>query len=91
MKKTLLTILSFTFITSSFATTEVATFDSTKMKCGTHQITDGLNQKDLKSYKCEKFQSHKTDVVFWDDNSKKLVDCQVDKVGNVTLSKCSSK
>ena len=70
--------------------TKTVTFDSTKMKCKNHSITDGINKDDVKKMRCKNYQDKKTDIVFIDDNSHKVVDCKVDQAGNVTLAKCSS-
>lgn len=88
MKKLLLSLTAFGFISSAFAATAV-TFDQHQMKCGKVEITDGMNSKDL--HKCKKFQDKKTDVIFYDDHSKKMVDCKVDTAGSVTVADCNSK
>ncbi len=91
MKKILIALLASSFAVSAFAakTTEVS-FDSTQMKCGKVHVDDGISKDKLKDMHCKKFQDKKTDVLFWDDNSKKLVDCKVDNVGNITLAQCSA-
>lgn len=90
MKKMLLATLSFGMLTSAFAT-EAVVFDSNSMKCGDHQISQSFNAKDLKGYNCKKLSVTKKSVTFWDDNSKKIVTCKSDKVGNVVVADCKSK
>jgi len=89
MKKLLLGLVAASIATISFAEkTTVIDFDNTKMECHTKHIDDGTNKVKLKS--CKKFQDKKTDVVFLDDHSKRMVDCKVDEAGNITLAKCTS-
>ncbi len=89
MKKLLCALTSMGAMSCAFATTTVTTFDSSQMKCGTVSVTDGMNSKDLK--RCKKFKDKKTDVVFYDDHSKKMVDCKVDSTGKVAVAECNSK
>ena len=82
-----------TTTTTTKETTEETTnvsFDNTTMKCGNHDLSDGLNSSQLKKMKCKGFKNKKTDYIFTDDNSHKTVDCQVDQHGEITLTKCTS-
>ncbi len=91
MKKLLVALTMVTLALPAFAEkTTVVTFDSSKMKCGKHHIEDGINKKQVKGMRCTDYQDKKTDIVFNDDNSHKLVDCKVDNVGNITLAKCTA-
>ena len=91
MKKLLIALAAVSCISSAFAE-KVTTvdFDSTKMECHGQHIDDGISKDKVKGMHCKKYQDKKTDVVFVDDHSKKMVDCKVDNVGNITLAKCTS-
>ena len=91
MKKLLIAISALTIAMPVFAEkTEVVTFDSSSMKCGARHVDDGIQKDQLKAMHCKKFQDKKTDVVFMDDNSHKVVDCKVNHDGSITLAKCTS-
>ncbi len=91
MKKLLITLSALTIMTPTFAEqTKVVTFDSTKMECTGQHINDGIQKDQLKEMHCKKFEDKKTDVVFMDDHSHKVVDCKVNHDGSITLTKCSS-
>lgn len=94
MKKLLLALVASATVLPAFAAEAVVAssnqFDSTKIMCGTNHVNDGIDAKQLGDMHCKKFQDHKTNVMFWDDNSKKLVHCKVDKTGKVTLAECKA-
>lgn len=91
MKKLLVALLAVSSFTAVFAKDVVATdsFDSTKMVCGGRAVSDGDKIDDLKG-RCQRFQDHKTNIVFWDEHSKKLVHCKVNKVGDIALAECKA-
>ena len=91
MKKLLIALSALTIALPVFAEqTKVVTFDSNSMKCGERHVDDGIQKDQLKSMHCKKYQDKKTDVVFMDDNSHKVVDCKVNHDGSITLAKCNS-
>lgn len=92
MKKIIIGLLFSAVATASFAKPVVAddSFDSTKIMCGTNHVTDGINKKELKDMHCKKYSEKKENIYFFDDNSKKLVHCKTDKVGNVVLAECKA-
>ena len=90
MKKLLLGLLVAGVSISAFAKTTEVTFDSTSMQCGKHKVADGMNKDKYKDMKCKDYQDKKTDIVFMDDHSKKMVDCKVDDHGNVAVADCKS-
>jgi len=91
MKKLLIALSALTIAMPVFAEkTEVVTFDSSSMKCGARHVDDGIQKDQLKATHCKKFQDKKTDVVFMDDNSHKVVDCKINHDGSITLAKCNS-
>lgn len=91
MKKILLALTALSITTVAFAEkTTVVDFDSTKMECHGQHLDDGISKDKVKGMHCKKYQDKKTDIVFIDDRSKKMVDCKVDSVGNITLAKCTS-
>lgn len=87
MKKLVLGML-LTYGMVSVAMADTAVFDSSKMQCGEHHLSQDVTTKDLKEFNCNKLSVKKTDVKFWDDNSKKLVSCKIDKSGNLTVATC---
>lgn len=97
MRKLLITLAAVAITGSAFATEVVAAtngqnnnFDSTRIMCGSNHIGDGINAKQLGDMHCKEFQDHKTNVVFFDDNSKKLVHCKSDRSGNIVVAECKA-
>lgn len=92
MKKIILGLLFGAVATISFAKPVVVSdnFDSTKMMCGERHVDDGINKKDLKDMHCKKYSEKKENIYFFDDNSKKLVHCKADKVGDIAIAECKA-
>jgi hypothetical protein len=92
MKKLLLAITACAIALPAFAAEKVTevTFDKTQMKCGDRHIDDGMKVTDLKS--CKNFQNKDKTVIFHDDNSGKMVECNVDKkTKDLTVATCVTK
>lgn len=90
MKKLLLTLMTSCCVSFAFAATTASApataFDSTKMKCGEHTITD-KDSVDSLTGMCQGFKFGKGKAGFLDQNSGKKVACQVKK-GKLVLSSC---
>lgn len=94
MKKLLITLAAVAITGSAFANDVVAeqnnNFDSTKIMCGSNHIGNNVNAKQLGDMHCKEFQDHRTNVVFFDDNSKKLVHCKSNRSGDIVVAECKA-